>query len=117
MNYDERIEQVNIVIQSFTGAMKINAICPAPIDDSDWKNSEARVAAEELLNSLDTILSVYSQHYTEWLEALEARKSQIQTQKMTEFHYHQSMLIGLTGEDRENYLENVTMDSSVRAMF
>jgi|SRR5690625_687580 len=117
MNYDERIKQIEAVIQSFKGATKINAVCPAPIDDSFWKNSKAKSAAEELFNSLDTILSDYSQHYTGWLEALEARKSQIQTQKMTEFHYHQSMLIGLTGEDRENYLKNTTMDSSVKALF
>jgi len=117
MNYDERIEQMEIVIESFTGATKINAACPAPIDDSYWKNSDSKAAAEELFNSLDTLLSDYSQHYTEWVEVLEERKAQIQNQKIAEFEYHQSMLIGLTSEDRDNYLEKATMDSSVRALF
>ena len=116
MNYNERIKQMEIVIESFTAATTINAACPEPIDDSYWKNSIAKEAAGELFNTLDTMLSDYNQYYTEWIEVLKERKSQIESQKIAEFHYHQSMLIGLTGEDRKNYLENATMDSSVRAM-
>src|SRR5699024_4333209 len=100
--YNERIKQMEIVIESFTAATTINAACPEPIDDSYWKNRIAKEAAGELFNTLDTMLSDYNQYYTEWIEILKERISQIESQNIAVFHYQLLKIIGLTGEARDN---------------
>lgn len=116
MDYDTRINRLENAIQWLENASSVALYCPASIHSNSWDTSQSKNAAEETFHQLDSFLVHYQTAYSDSLEALRARKEQLYQTKMELVNYYRSELIGLSTEDRANYLSKANIDLSVKKM-
>jgi|SRR5690625_1790329 len=116
MDYDARISRLETAIEWMTGADSITLDRPAPIDPTEWGNSESQEAAEAFFSQLESFLANYQATYEDCLDALRNRKEQLEHTKLELYQYYNRELIDLSGEERRNYLDKATIDPSVKKM-
>lgn len=116
MDYDTRINRLENAIQWLESARSVALYCPASIHSNFWDTSQSKDAAEETFNQLDSFLLHYQTAYSDSLEALRARKEQLYQTKIELFNYYTRELMGLSAEDRANYLNKANIDQSVKKM-
>src|SRR5690625_2328293 len=116
MDYDWRINRLETVIGWMESENSVTHYNLTSIHSTHWKNSYAKVAAEESFARLDTYLSNYQAAYEDCLEALRNRKLQLENTKLELYHYYKRELSSLSAEDRTNYLNKTDIDPSVKKM-
>ncbi|MBT2214619.1 hypothetical protein F3157_17045 [Virgibacillus dakarensis] len=116
MDFDTRINRIENVIQQLSSAESLNSVCPAPVSSSDWNNSKAREAAEDLFTTLDTFLADYSDKHAALLAKLQSLKLAIVFEKMASYNIHRVALLALPEEKHAQYMNHTEMDPSVKRM-
>ncbi|WP_409290616.1 hypothetical protein [Peribacillus sp. SCS-37] len=116
MDYDARIAALSSVIGSFSGAQRVDLVCPAPAPSDAWDNSEAKQAEEDWNQRMDAFLAEADVLLTSCISALQSQLAYVIQLKEQELRMHLNNMVGLKPEERADYINTAQMDPSVRKL-